>query len=158
MKSFLAIPALFALGAVADSASGWGFTWTFTSGHSTWTSATAAATSPATWTTTEAAATSTATASEWGYTTDYTATYSSGTSTWVVPTVVSYSEAQNYTSMIPAPPKSTVMSSLTVKATTSVAAASSTTAAPASTFTGAAVHEKVVGMGALAVAGLAFVL
>jgi hypothetical protein len=156
MKSFLAIPALFALGAVADSASGWAFTWTFTSGHSTWTSATVAATSSTG--TTEAAASSTATSySEWLYTTSYNATYSSGTSTWAVPTAVSYSEAQNYTSMIPAPTKSTAVSSLTVKATTSAAAASST-APPASTFTGAAVHEKVVGMGALAVAGLAFVL
>jgi len=159
MKSFLAIPALFALGAVADSSSDWGFTWTFTSGHSTFTSATVAtAWGNATTTAAEAVATSTSW-SEWIYTTSYTATYSSGTSTWAIPTAVSYSEAQNFTSMIPAP-KGTVTSSVSLKATTSApasVAASSTKGSP-STFTGAAVNDKAIGLGALAVAGLAFVL
>ncbi|KIW70133.1 hypothetical protein PV04_02434 [Phialophora macrospora] len=154
MKSFLAIPALFALGAIADSPSEWAFTWTFTSGHSTYTSATQA--SNATTPSTEAAATSTSW-SEWLYTTSYTATFSSGTSTWAVPTVVSYSEAQNFTSMIPAA-TTPVSTSSDVKATSTTASSSSGTAATPSSFSGAAVNEKVVGMGALAVAGLALVL
>jgi hypothetical protein len=157
MKSFLAIPALFALGALADAPSGWGFTWTFSSGHSTWTSATQA--SNATVTSTEVAAATTASWSEWLYTTSYNATFSSGASTWAVPTAVSYSEAQNFTSMIPAP-TTPVSSSVEVK-TTSTAATTSTGSGAATTpsaFPGAAVNEKVVGLGALAVAGLALVL
>jgi len=171
MKSFIAIPALFALSAVADM-SAWEFTWTFSDKHSTWTSATSMATENAT-TTATASAESTATASwsEWIMTTSYTAPYSSGTSTWAVPTVVSYSEANNYTSMIHAPPSSsatTVVSSILSSVTSSAAitpppmstivASSTTASAPPATFTGAAVQGQIVGMGALAVAGLALVL
>ncbi|KIX94859.1 uncharacterized protein Z520_09549 [Fonsecaea multimorphosa CBS 102226] len=165
MKSFLAIPALFALGAVADS---WGFTWTFSNEHSTWTSCTYASENATTTTaSSEVSTTSSGPWSEWIYTTSYTATYSSGASTWGIPTAVSYSEASNFTSMIPAVTSSTA-ASVTSSAllTTSVAAtstsvAASSTSAAASTFTGAAapnVNGKIAGMGAVAMAGLALVL
>ncbi|OAP64393.1 hypothetical protein AYL99_00365 [Fonsecaea erecta] len=157
MKSFLAIPALFALGAVADS---WGFTWTFSNEHSTWTSCTYA-TENATATPVEVS-TSTASWSEWTSTTSYTATYSSGASTWGIPTAVSYSVASNWTSMIPAPTSatSTVPLSTTAAPVTSSVEATKTTAVP-SAFTGAAapnVNGKIAGMGAVALAGLALVL
>ncbi|EXJ66302.1 uncharacterized protein A1O5_10454 [Cladophialophora psammophila CBS 110553] len=161
MKSFLAIPALFALGAVAGSDSAWGFTWTFSSGHSTWTSCTYASANATT--ATSAVPASNTPWSEWTSTTSYTATYSSGASTWTVPTSVSYSVASNWTSMIPAPTSSSVYSnevpSTTAAPATSVEA-SKTSAAP-SAFTGAAapnVNGKIAGMGAVAIAGLALVL
>ncbi|ETI19751.1 hypothetical protein G647_08764 [Cladophialophora carrionii CBS 160.54] len=165
MKCFLAMPALFALGALADSSSTWAYTWTFSSSSSTWTSATYAtdvAVANATATAVEVAASSVSTPapwSEWLYTTSYTAEYSSGSSTWEVPTAVSYSEAQNFTSMIAAP-TTAVSSTLEVLATTTTPPISpaSTTAAAPSAFTGGAVSEKAMGLGALAVAGLAFVL
>ncbi|EXJ61823.1 hypothetical protein A1O7_02253 [Cladophialophora yegresii CBS 114405] len=164
MKSFLAMPAVFALGALAtDSSSSWAYTWTFSSSHSTWTSATYAAVANATAATAVEAVASSATTtnapwSEWLYTTSYTATYSSGSSTWDIPTTVSYSEAQNFTSMIAAP-TTAVSSSLEVKATTTTpASVPASTTAVASVFTGGAVSEKAMGLGALAVAGLAFVL
>ncbi|KIW88220.1 uncharacterized protein Z519_11331 [Cladophialophora bantiana CBS 173.52] len=160
MKSFLAIPALFALGAIAGSDSTWGFTWTFSSGHSTWTSCTYASANATT--ATSAAASNTAW-SEWTSTTSYTATYSSGASTWTIPTSVSYSVASNWTSMIPAPTSSSVYSSEVAPTTAAPATsveASKTSAVP-SAFTGAAtpnVNGKIAGMGAVAIAGLALVL
>ncbi|KIW85028.1 hypothetical protein Z517_00416 [Fonsecaea pedrosoi CBS 271.37] len=159
MKSFVAVPALFALGALAD---GWAFTWTFSNGHSTWTSCTSAAAN-ATVAPVEVS-TSNAPWSEWTSTTSYTATYSSGASTWGIPTAVSYSVASNFTSMIPAPTTSTQATATAVAPTTSAPAtsveASKTSAAP-SAFTGAAapnVNGKIAGIGAVAMAGLALVL
>ncbi|KIW31125.1 uncharacterized protein PV07_02802 [Cladophialophora immunda] len=155
MKSFLAIPALFALGAVADS---WGFTWTFSNEHSTWTSCTYASENATT--TSVEVSTSSGPWSEWTSTTSYTATYSSGASTWGIPTAVSYSVASNFTSMIPAPTEATSTVALTTSAPVTSVEASKTSAAP-SAFTGAAVpnvNGKIAGMGAVAMAGLALVL
>lgn len=181
MKSFIAIPALLALGAVAqDATSQWAFTWTFTSDGSTVTSATTA-----TDTIGPVDATTSAPASGTSiYVTSYTAVFSSGNVTQLVPTVVSYSEGSNFTSMIggPADPKTTTSSNATTTASSSSASltssgsstgsstdfsfgsASATTSgagATESASTGAAVPNidgTLTGMGALVMAGLALFL
>lgn len=171
MKAFIALPALFAavLAAPEPNWSDWSFTFTFSNEQNTWTSLTVA-TAPAVNATTTSGAVASSSAwtgpAEWTSTTSYTATYSSGTSTWAIPTAVSYSVAESWTSLIPAP-TTPVSSSQVVKPTvapTSVAPVSSapvaTTPAPSS-FTGAAapnVNGKIAGVGAMAMAGLALVL
>ncbi|KAL2435160.1 hypothetical protein ABEF95_014118 [Exophiala dermatitidis] len=174
MKSFIAIPALFAATALAGSE--WAFTWTFSDAHSTWTSCSYAHTGLSNATTTGPATTSSAshtgTASEWTSATSYTATYSSGSSTWGIPTTVSYSVGQGWTSMIPAPTSSAAgeKTSENVKATTPATttataaggnAAAKTSASP-SHYTGAAApirgSANMAGVGAVALAGLALVL
>lgn len=84
MKSFITLLPLAAL-ATADS---WGYTWT---GGETSTFASAPpvqTVAPSDYT--------------WTFTTSYTATYSSANSTWGIPTVISYSACNSWTSMIPA--------------------------------------------------------
>ncbi|KAG9786562.1 hypothetical protein ABEF93_005128 [Exophiala dermatitidis] len=172
MKSFIAIPALFAATALAGSE--WAFTWTFSDAHGTWTSCSyahsnATATGPAA---TTSIASHTGTASEWTSATSYTAPYSSGSSTWGIPTTVSYDVGQGWTSMIPAPTSSAAgeKTSENVKATTAATttataaggnAAAKTSASP-SHYTGAAVpirgSANMAGVGAVALAGLALVL
>ena len=160
MKSFLAIPALFALGAVAETYSPWSFTWTFTSGHHTYTSATYATNA-----TTTTASTTTGPWTESVSATSYTAAWSSGTSTWGIPTDVSYTVASNFTHMITAHgASSTYVSKSGVTATTPAPITSvvpaSYTSSHVATFTGAAppnLNGKMAGMGAVAVAGLALV-
>ncbi|KAK5047824.1 hypothetical protein LTR84_006489 [Exophiala bonariae] len=151
MKSFFAIP-LFAAAAMAVAEPAWDFTFTYSDGHSTWTSVTEATANPTI--PVAPASTSAWTGLEnWTSYTSYTATYSSGSSTWGIPTTVSYSIASGWTSMIPAP-------ATTAPATTAKPATSSTVSKPpASTFTGAAnVNGKMAGVGAVAMAGLALVL
>lgn len=178
MKSFIAAT-LFAASVLAVAPSGadtetgeWGFTFTMADGK---TSATAAAGVPAETTASfPAALTQVASGSGgvWTSYTSYTATYSSGASTWGVPTTLSYSIGEGWTSQIPAPQTSTASSlapastesakpttlapSPTVKPSTSAAA---TTSPTASAFTGAAnINGKMAGVGAMAMAGLALVL
>ncbi|EXJ91088.1 hypothetical protein A1O1_04195 [Capronia coronata CBS 617.96] len=165
MKVFIAIPVLFAASALA--APDWSYTFTFSNAESTWTSYTYATGAPNATTTGPASSTWTG-PEEFVSTTSYTAEFSSGTSTWGVPTVVSYSVGETWTSMIPAATGSTsaaVSSAASATTETAVAAgttlAASTTSAAATSFTGAAapnVNGKLAGVGAIAVAGLALVL
>lgn len=180
MKSFIAAT-LFAASVLAVAPSGgdyetgeWGFTFTMADGK---TSVTAAAGVPAETTASfPAALTQVASGGGggvWTSYTSYTATYSSGASTWGVPTTLSYSIGEGWTSQIPAPqtssassvapvstesPKPTTLApSPTVKPATTAAA---TTSPTASAFTGAANinNGKIAGVGAMAMAGLALVL
>lgn len=153
MKSFFTIP-LFAAAAMAVAEPAWDFTFTYSDAHSTWTSVTEATANPTI--PVAPASTSAWTGPEnWTSYTSYTATYSSGSSTWGVPTTVSYSIASGWTSMIPA----TSAPATTAKPSTSVKPSSTVSQAPASTFTGAAnIKGKMAGVGAVAMAGLALVL
>ncbi|RVX68225.1 hypothetical protein B0A52_08734 [Exophiala mesophila] len=178
MKSFIAAT-LFAASVLAVSPSGadyqtgeWGFTYTLPDGKTS----VAGAGGPATETTASFPAALTQSASGgdkvWTSYTSYTATYSSGNSTWGVPTTLSYSIGEGWTSQIPAAPKTTSAGSVTPASTESAKStlaptttvkpstqAASSTSPTASAFTGAAnTHGKMAGVGAMAMAGLALVL
>ncbi|KIV97046.1 hypothetical protein PV10_00848 [Exophiala mesophila] len=177
MKSFIAAT-LFAASALAIAPSGadyqtgdWGFTYTLPDGETSVASAGGPATATASF---PAALTQSASGGDkvWTSYTSYTATYSSGNSTWGVPTTVSYSVGEGWTSMIPAAPKTSSASSVTPASTEGAKStlaptttvkpsthAASSTSPTASAFTGAAnTNGKMAGVGAMAMAGLALVL
>jgi hypothetical protein len=171
MKSIIALSALIA--AALATPDNWAFTWSGSDAKGEWTSTTAAAatTTASTVATITSASASAGSSSVWqghkgGWTscTSYTATYSSGSSTWAVPTQVSYTISDNWTSMLPPAVSSPASPSVVpAKAETTVApvvSSYSATTPAAATYTGgaAAAAVNMAGVGAVAFAGLAMVL